>query len=368
MHARSFLPVLRSGKAVLLVVGLLAALLAAAIPAANKAHAAVPDRWGFAFLDNANPPKDYTPDPSRQSGSWGAGGAVVTVDQLGLGSYVVHFPQIGGAGGIAQATAVNAAGDWCQVDGWEEATPNEDVRVGCYSPDGSATNSEFTVVFTSSSGDLPPSSGQYAYLYSDVSGGLLAEYNSTGEGASVTKTSTGQWDAWLPGLGQDTPAGDIQVTAVNPTQGARCKVANWAPGATGQNVGVICFNADNQPFDTQWTLSYTFQRALFGGSFPPKSFGYLWFDGDLPPLTTFNSVGATNAVSESGAEQIAILPEVANTPDDAQVTAFGGDPGYCDIAKPWDRSGGNASVFINCFQPGGTPAPGPFFAAYTSAF
>ncbi|MFB7384008.1 hypothetical protein ACFCZ4_00195 [Streptomyces microflavus] len=93
MHARTAAPSRRPARAVLLVFAMLAALLAAAVPAATPAHAAVPDRWGFAYLDNATPPPGYVPDPSRQWGSWTSPSTnPVKVDQIGLGSYVVPFP------------------------------------------------------------------------------------------------------------------------------------------------------------------------------------------------------------------------------------------------------------------------------------
>lgn len=369
MHVRSALPMTRPVRAVLLVVGLLAALVAAALPAANAAHAAVPDNWGFAFLDNPTPPPGYAPDPSRQWGSWASPASnPVTVNQTGLGSYTVRFPMIGASGGIAHVTAVSSNGAWCQLNSWQQAGEDEDVLVSCYAADGTSANSQFTVVYTTSSGTLPPTAGQYGYLYADASGSLFTEYNSSGAVNSVSKVGTGQWNAWLPGLGQASEAGNLQVTAVDPKQGARCKVTNWAPSASGQNVSVSCYNSSDAPYDTQWTLSYAYQRALYGGSYPPKLYGYLWFNGSVPALTNYNSAGGSNSLSTSGDNAEVILPDVANTPDDAQVTAFGDGPGYCDLTSPWARSGSTATVFVTCYNPGGAPVEAPFFAAYTSAF
>ncbi|MFJ6214239.1 hypothetical protein ACIQGZ_13020 [Streptomyces sp. NPDC092296] len=355
-------------QAVLLVVGLLAALLAAALPTATTAHAAVPDRWGFAYLDNPTPPPGYSPDPTRQWGSWPSPSSTpVTVDQLGLGSYVVHFPQIGGPGGVAHVTAVNKAGDWCQLNAWQPNGPNEDVYVSCYRPGGAPDNSAFTVLYTASTGAPSSPVGSYGYLFSDVSGALLAQYNSTGAANSVGKGGVGIWKAWLPNLGLSDYSGNLQVTAVDPKRPARCKVSDWGPSSSGQTVLVACYDANGKPYDTRWTLSYSYQRAVHGPVYPPKAFGYLWFNGSLPPQTNFNSVGGSNSLGISGSVFIVTMPYVANPPDHSQVTAYGSDPGYCGLATPWDRSGGTASLYVDCFDPGGAPVKGQFFAAYTSA-
>ncbi|WP_299536470.1 hypothetical protein [uncultured Streptomyces sp.] len=368
MHVRTAAPPNRSVRAVLLVLGMLAALLAAALPSAGQARAAVPDRWGFAYLDNATPPSGYVPDPSRQWGSWTSPPSnPVKVDQIGLGAYVVHFPLIGGAGGIAHATAVNSAAHWCQVVDWKAVGSGEDVYVSCYLPSGTPDNSTFTVLYTSSSGAPSTPSGSYGYLYSDVSGTVLTQYNSTGAVNAVSKGGTGIWKAWLPGLGLSSHAGNLQVTAVDPKQGARCKVSDWAPGTAGQTVLVACYDASNAPYDTKWTLSYSHLRAVHGPAFPPRSFGYLWYNGSLPTLTNYNSGGATNTLAGSGAPFTVTMPSIAVPSDTAQTTAYGSGPEYCGLYAPWARTSGAVRLYVNCFGPGGAPVKVPFFTAYTSA-
>lgn len=369
MHVRTADLSTRPVRAVLLVLGMLAALLAAALPAAGPAQAAVPDRWGFAYLDNATPPPGYVPDPSRQWGSWASPSSnPVRVDQIGLGSYVVHFPLIGGPGGIAHATAVNSAARWCQIADWKTVGSGQDVYVNCYLPSGAPDNSTFTVLYTSSSGLPATPSGSYGYLNSDSSGTVLTQYNSTGATNAVSKGSTGIWKAWLPGLGLSSNAGNLQVTAVDARLGARCKVSDWAPGTAGQTVVVACYNASNVLYDTEWTLSYSYLRAVHGPAFPPKSFGYLWYNGSLPALTNYNSSGATNTLGGSGAPFTITMPSVAVPSDTAQVTAYGSGSEYCGLQTPWTRTSGAVRLYVACFGPGGAPVKTPFFVAYTSAF
>ncbi|MFE2727425.1 hypothetical protein [Kitasatospora sp. NPDC059327] len=368
MHARTVAPSFRPVRAVLLVLALLAAVVAATLPAAGPARAAVPDRWGFAFLDNPTPPAGYVPDPSRQWGSWASPASnPVKVDQLAVGSYLVHFPFIAGPGGIAHATAVGRTGNWCQIKGWSTAGTGQDVAVNCYRPGGAPDNTLFTVLYTTSSGTPAPAGGSYGYTYADIPGTVLAQYNSAGGVNTVSHGSTGIWKAWLPGLGLSTAAGNIEVTAVDAVQGARCKVADWSPAASGQTVVVSCFDAANAPYDTRWTLSYSLKRALHGPAFPPKSFGYLWFNGGVPAATNFNSSGATNTLAGSVPATVT-LPGVAVPSDTAHVTAFGPGPNWCGLALPWARGSGTVSLYTLCFNAGGSPVADRFLTAYTSAF
>ncbi|MGW4384782.1 hypothetical protein [Kitasatospora sp. NPDC004531] len=367
MQARSALPSVRPLRAAVLVLALLAALLAAAVPAAGPAHAAVPDRWGFAYLDNPTPPPGYVPDPSRQWGSWASPASnPVKVDQTGLGTYLVHFPLIAGPGGVAHATAVNRTGTWCQLTGWNIAGSGIDVGVACYKPSGAPDNSPFTVLYTSSSG-TPATGGQYGYLDSTPGGALITQYNSSGGANLSSHGSTGIWKAWLPGVGAATNLGNVEVTAVNPGLGARCKVADWYPAATGQTFLVACFDAANAPLDTEWTLSYSVKRAVHGPAIPPKSFGYLWYNGAVPVGTNYNSVAGSNSLAV-GVPSTVTLPNLAVPSDHAQVTAFGSGPGWCQLALPWSRTSGTVQLNPICFNPGGGPVVAPFLTAYTSAF
>ncbi|MER6360775.1 hypothetical protein [Kitasatospora sp. NPDC001527] len=378
MHAGTAVPPVRpvpAGRAqravrsLLLVLAMLAALVGVSLPAAGAAHAAVPDRWGFAYLDNPTPPPGYVPDTTRQWGSWPSPAAnPVKVDQIGTGSYVVHFPLIAGPGGIAHVTAVGRTGSWCQVRGWSTAGTGQDVSVGCHRPGGAPEDTRFTVLYTTSSGVPSPAVGGYGYVYANSTGAVIGQYNSAGGTNTVGYGGTGTWKAWLPGLGQPTPAGNIEVTAVDAVNGARCKVAEWAPSAGGQTVVVTCFNAFGAPYDTRWTLSYAEKRAVHGAALPPKSYGYLWFNGGVPAGTNFNSSGGVNTLAGSVPYNVN-LPNIAVPSDTAQVTAFGGGPDYCGLATPWARSAGTANLYPLCFNgSSGSPVASRFLTAYTSAF
>ncbi|WP_344345808.1 hypothetical protein [Kitasatospora putterlickiae] len=376
MHAGTVVPpvrpvpadrAFRAVRALLLVLAVLAALVGVSLPAAGPAHAAVPDRWGFAYLDNPTPPPGYVPDTTRQWGSWPSPATnPVRVDKVGTGSYVVHFPLIAGPGGIAHVTAVARTGSWCQVRGWATAGSGQDVAVGCYRTGGAPEDNRFTVLYTTSSGVPSPAVGGYGYVFANPTGSVVTQYNSTGGTNVVGSGGTGIWKVWLPGLGQPTQAGNLEVTAVDAANGARCKVADWAPSTTGQTVIVNCYNAGNVLYNTRWTLSYSEKRAVHGPALPPNFYGYLWFNGGVPGGTNFNSSGAVNTLGGSVPYTVN-LPNIAVPSDTAQVTAFGPGPDHCTLATPWNRSAGTVNLFPICFNASGSPVPSRFFTAYTSA-
>ena len=95
---------------------------------------------------------------------------------------------------------------------------------------------------------------------------------STTRPASATRWRTrglGQWTVKFPGLGTPGPMdGSLQATAVSPVKvPARCKVLGWTSSTGGQVAQVTCFDATGAPADSQFTLTYQYQRSLYGASF-----------------------------------------------------------------------------------------------------
>jgi len=125
---------LRSVFARLLV--LCAMVAAGAAAGAGTANAAVPDVWGFAYIDTSS----GVPNVAHQAGSWGPG-PTVTVSPGGPGEYFVRFPKIGiPKGGIAHVTAVTQGPVWCQIEKWGQSGSDEIVAVQCYRYGGTATH------------------------------------------------------------------------------------------------------------------------------------------------------------------------------------------------------------------------------------
>ncbi|WP_203918331.1 hypothetical protein [Rugosimonospora africana] len=345
-----------------------AVVAAPVVVAAPAAHAAVPDTLGFAL---------FTPVSVTLPDVWPAGTSVAAVAP---GHYAVRFPGQAARGGVVHVTAVNDTPHWCQAEKWTTSGADEIVYVACYKAGGTPDASGFSVLFTSSTGPLPPSPGpvpnRYGYVDAQASGLINSQYNSSGLANGVSHTATGAWLVKLPGLGTPAPrAGSLQATAVNASVPAYCAVANWASTASDQQVKVSCIDRGGSPLDTEFTLSYQYQASLYGGAYPPKYFGYvgnLLSIGPVAGPTDFNSVTGTasNTVTPLVVGQwLVTFPYLAQRPDNVQVTALAGRATFCALTQPWVVSGADTVVkTVACYTVAGTPVDSPFLISDNSAF
>ena len=340
-------------------------MVAGLVPAATGARAAVPNMWGFAYVDVV-----MGPPPGAHQGLW-TPGSVTSMPVGPPGLVEVRFPKIPLVDGVVHVTAVSPNPEWCQVVKWGPSGPDLSVLVQCYKYGGAPAYVPFTIVYEESSGLLPPPQA-VAYLYYDGAS-VVSSYNSNAGLNSVAAGPVGVWQVTLPGLGT-TPVGNLQVTAVDPAQPARCKVGNWTPNATGQVVEVRCFDATSKPLKTGWTLSYTRQRAITGGAMPPKYFAYTMDEspgtaGPYPPSSawSYNPITPTNTVQDALPFRSVTFPGVGMLPDDVQVTGFGPGPEYCQLGGLWSVGGPTAYVDkVICFS-GTAFAKQRTFVTYTSA-
>jgi hypothetical protein len=327
---------------------------------AGPARAAVPDRVGFA-LYVGGVVSEQVP----------AGTTVVAGPP---GRWTVRFPGQGIAGGVVHVTAVHNAistppGRWCQADAWGPVGVDEVVRVSCYAPGGALDPTPgFSVLFTRSSG-VVPGPGLYGNVDSTGAGAIVSQYNSVGVANTVVHAGIGQYSVAFIGLGTPGPNdGTLQVTAVNPLIGARCKVAGWASTPNGQFVRVFCFNAGGALADSRFTVSYEFRRTMFGPALPPNRFGYLWNVPPLGPPPTVFGTGGAPALFGGPPVWTAAFPGIAASPGNTQVTAYGVNPFYCGLLVPWAASGATLVARVGCYTNTGTPVDTGFFVGYSSRF
>ncbi|MET8158666.1 hypothetical protein ABZT47_20000 [Sphaerisporangium sp. NPDC005289] len=359
------------------ITAMLTAMLTGGLTAAaTGAQAAVPDKWGFAFVDTTS----GTPDPTHQAGSWSAG-STVTVSPGVIGEVFVRFPGIGVSPsrvdpGVAHVTAMGQTAVWCQIEKYGAVGTDEMVAVRCYTYGGRPMFTPFAITYASSTGPLP-SPAALGYLYWDGSG-LAASYNSTGSANTVVPSlSPGVWTVMLNGLGPARASGNIQVTAVDSSVPAHCKVSTWSPSSSGQKISVRCFDAVDAPLNTGWTLTYHNERAVTGGAIPPRNFAYT-FDNDpanpgpytpVPAGVTFNSVGSFNEIQTAGfGLRLVTFHKVGVLPDDVQVTAYGRGPAFCNLLARWGTYGNEVTVRdVACYE-GGRAVESASMVTYVSAY
>lgn len=345
-------------SALLLVV---AGAVAVSVAPATAQAASVP--WGFAHVNTSV----LGPLPDLQRQANGAN-TVAELTVAAGGHYEVTFPGVGAKGGVAHVMAIDTDGHWCQVRGWTPSGAEELVRIDCYQPGGALAPTDFSVLWTAVEDSA--AQGGHAYVHTDPSGALLTSFNSAG-GANVVVPSApvGQWDVELNGFGAAARAGNIQVTAVDPQQGALCKVSRWNATVDAQVARVNCRDSFGNPLKTSWTLSYTVKRSIVG-LYPPQLFAYCL---DLGTCnlgdTSFNELGCANSVIAAGpALRLFQFDCVGLYPNHAMVTSYGSGPQYCGMIAPWVASSGTAYLRdVICFDPGGAPSTmSRSLVAYTS--
>lgn len=355
-------------RALPIILALVVVVAGALIPA-RPALADTADLWGFAFSHHPAPAVWTTMDTTRQWGSWKAAhpGDWAAVVRTNPGRYRVRFPHLAsGKRGIVHLTAVGSGPRWCTVVNWSPSGTDQLVEVQCAGPAG-PLDSQFTVMFTTSSGMLPAGSGSHAYVHHQ--GALQDSYNSTGAANTVSHTNPGEYLVRLPFVGENAVyAGNAQVTAVRPDGTPyRCKVGErWVVDGTHVAIPVRCFSPAGAPADSGFVLSYHRERAVTGELAPPKRFGYIWH---MPPMvgsTNFNSLGLVNtAVAVAAGRYTLTVPGVGVRETHLQVTGYGNHPGYCAIAG-WSLSGADLLARISCFDAAGAFWNQSFLATATS--
>jgi hypothetical protein len=337
-----------------LAIGCLA--VAAVTAVAGPVGAAVPDRYGFVLWNGAVVGTGTTP-------------AASTVAVIGVGQYKIDFVGQAAAGGVAHVTAINTVPHWCQINAFGPSGADEIVAVSCHKVGGALDPTAFSAIFDSSTGPVGP--GSFGYVNSTAGGGLISQYNSSGAGNAVVHAGAGQWTVNFPGVASPGPMdGSLQATAVSqPGVPMRCKILSWASGGAGQTVKVNCYNAGGVLTDTQFTLTYQYLRALYGGFAPPKYFGYLWNQPVGGPVSTNynNPAGPGANVLTPGVLATVQFPLLAVLPDDIQVTAYGSGPNFCGLTNPWTHSGTTTIARdVNCFTNAGAGVASGFFISDNS--
>jgi hypothetical protein len=341
--------------------------------AGPAAQASVPDGWGFAYVDN--PSVAGIPDPNHQAGSWPPG-FVVHSAPGGVGQVLVRFPQIATKGGVVHVMAVIDVAVWCQAQKWGTSGPDEVVAVRCYKPGGGPVFAPFVVTFAHSSVTTLAPPRAYGYLHFEPGSGIVTSFNSAGAANTVTPGPTGVWTVRLPGLGAASLAGDVQVSAVNPTKPAKCELEKWAPAAAGQTFVVRCFDATTGPLSTGWDLTYQLGRAVTGTQ--PKLFGYS-FDNQpanagpyapAPPPVNFNSAGGVNTLMRAGTGlRLVSFPRIGHLPNTVLVTPVQTGPGFCNLNTVWGTAAPTTIVRdVTCYTAAGVRSSQRFMITYTSKF
>src|SRR5262249_2377863 len=152
------------------------------VSTSGPAQAAVPNKWGFAYV--GHPAVAGVPALAHQAGSWPAPLHVHTAPGAAAGQVRVRFPDVASRGGVVHVTAVNQGPVWGQALKWGPSGPDELVVVGCFAVGGKPVFSRFTVLFTASTRGPFPAGRGYGYVHYRP-GGVAARFNSSGGAVTV---------------------------------------------------------------------------------------------------------------------------------------------------------------------------------------
>jgi hypothetical protein len=336
----------------------------------------VSSEWAFAWSNQETGSFNATSSFARNSSGDVFGIGVTTpVTQLATGQYRVRFPGIGTAlGGHVQVTAYGSGSERCKVQSWTNLGGAVDVMVGCFTADGAAANSLFSVAYLRKSGT---GAAQSAYVWADsptaasYAPDAFYQFNSTGAQNTIVRQSEGQYAVTLPGL--TASGGTVEVTAYG-TNSDYCKVASFSSSGGNAVVNVRCYDTTGTLSDGRFTLNFARETQPNGA----LSYSYAWANNSsstayTPSLTYQHGViagdlgevsTATTAGRTSEGRYFVNLPGMSSTGSNVQITAYGSGSEYCKVAG-WQGTEINVQASVACFDASGAPADTLFLIVYT---
>jgi hypothetical protein len=313
----------------------------------------------------------YTPSAPYQRNSTGLAN---TIARIAVGRYAVTFTNLawwGGNGGTVDVTAYGAAADACKVGSWGPSGADLVVYVNCFDSAGAPADAYFDAAYTRPVGNP----GHLAYVWANsptsasYTPSALYQYNSTGATNTITRSGLGLYRLHLPGLG--AASGTVKVTAYG-SASTQCKVVNWYPVGTEQDVNIRCFSAAGALADSYFTATFADHISILGNG---QSSGYAWIDNPTASSTPsllyqFDSAGGTVTMARSGVGVYAVTMPNLGSPlgtlgGHAQATAYGTDDSRCKVASWASVFTSNATVNVRCFSSSGGPIDTRFVVDFT---
>jgi len=321
-----------------------------------------PDQWAWVTARKPTT-TDYTP-AAKDQGTVGSSAAVV--HRSGVGQYQVMFPGIANPNrvGTVLVTALSGQPRYCLLyDFGEDVQADITVFVRCYSFDGQAADSKFSVVFTS--GGL--NSGTFAFLLdngntqTDFTPDPNYVYSSAFQPNTVHRSAVGTYQATLSGM--PPGEGDLQLST---TPDANCRITGWS-GTTSMTVAIKCFaEGTNALIDNGFSLVYSDDVGMTG--LPGRTAAYLFANkpttSSYTPAAAYRySSGMQPYVKRSGKGTYTVVMPGMPVGGAASVSAVGAGKSRCQLtsiatSKP-------QKVGVACFTPSGSPVDSQFTFSYT---
>lgn len=309
-----------------------------------------------------------------------APGGAVTVDRLPgtQNEFVVRFPGIDVAGGSVLATAYGG-NHTAVVESWYAFGNETRVTIALYTPNGAAANDRAFTVQYRRGGNVTL---EEAYLWHDSplspvhTPNATFSWNADRGAPSIVRNQAGVYAVTLPGLGQGSPGGHVQVSPYGSIM-RRANVTTWFQSGNDLIVNVRVRNAAGALADGSFVLVYNRDAAPIGERV--GSGAHLWANLATPgapyvPAAAYrdsNSIagpaGSPLVTRTAVGQYLVELPDVAPSQSTTvQVTAYGTSANHASVNN-WTSNGlGGTNVYVRTYDSSGAAADSRFNLSYLS--
>jgi len=329
------------------------------------------------FVWNNNPTTSGTTTPASAY-SYNSSGGVNTVTRNSVGSYTVNFPGLGnGLNSNVEVTPYGTGPAYCMVGNWSSSGSSEvQVNIDCYNRLAAAVDHSFTVLYQART-HSDPTTPSVAFLWANqpttasYTPELEYQYNAGGGTNTITRSSTGNYTANLPGF--SATGGTVIVSAYGSAP-AHCQVTSWSNSSAGAVVNVNCTDSTGISVDEYFTLVYSIYETA-GYSPGSANGGAIWAfkSEDTSPYDVSTRYSIAIDGEEMLAQKIAkgsytwtmnVEPEWAEST--VLVTAYGALGSYCNV-NDWSSTSTTTTVYVLCFNASGAPVDTKFTATFQLA-
>jgi hypothetical protein len=215
---------------------------------------------GYVWADQPSS-ASYTPSTMYQ---WNSTGSNSTITRSGTGTYAVFLPGQDFVGGTTEVTAYGS-NKHCKVTSWGPNSGGQTVNVKCFTPSGSAADTQFALSFSKGS---PNASLAFAYAWSNdatsssftadttYQKGFILGVSSANlppaKPVTVSRSGTGSYNVVFPGMDSVSGKTNVKITSYG-SDSARCKVASWG----SNNASVRCFSSSGAAKDSRFDVTFS---------------------------------------------------------------------------------------------------------------
>ena len=191
-------------------------------------------------------------------------------------------------------------------------------------------------------------------------------YNSTGDLITINSSATGEYTVDFGGLASIAGSAIVQVTTYEDNH--NCAVAGWGTGGGGGRLSasVYCYTAAGAPVNSYFDLIVTRPTSAPHGTF---DYSYVYKNSGRLTAYQYNSAHKENTVKHLGTGKYQVTlggPKTTGTTGIAKVSAYGAEPGDCELVK-WYGSATGEIVDVDCYNVSHHAQNRNFMVTYASA-